>query len=203
MKDAAQKVEPEAQLPPSEEIEGGVKVEPKAEEGVAANQPAVSMEGIAAVNADTAVTVKAEQEDAKAEPADHGLPATGGAANVDSVLNESTGGPNEFDIDLDFGNDDMGNEAFLSGSAFQTVGTTGGAEKTIGAAAGRGAFDMELQKTEGEGITTDDIMGPGESSFDDLFMETENFGGDATEDLHQLEGDSLMNINELDDNWFT
>jgi hypothetical protein len=32
-------------------------------------------------------------------------------------------------------------------------------------------------------------------------MENENFG-EAAGDLHQLEGDSLMEINELDDSWF-
>jgi hypothetical protein len=45
-------------------------------------------------------------------------------------------------------------------------------------------------------------MAPGESSFDDLFMENENFGGEGLGDQNLL-GDDLMNINELDDNWFT
>ena len=73
--------------------------------------------------------------------------------------------------------------------------------------AGGGAFDMELQKTEGDdgnflqGNSGEDFMGPAESNFDDLFMDTDNFGENGG-DFNQLEGDSLMNVNELDDNWF-
>lgn len=131
------------------------------------------------------------------------FPGTNEDLTFDSVLNES-GNTNDFGLSLDFNDDDMGNQAFLSGSNF-----TGGADKsnTPQPPTGGGAFDMELQKTEGdegnflEQGNTEDFMGPAESNFDDLFLDTENFeenGGD----FNQLEGDSLMNVNELDDNWF-
>ncbi|KKK20758.1 hypothetical protein P175DRAFT_0491127 [Aspergillus ochraceoroseus IBT 24754] len=133
--------------------------------------------------------------------------------NFDSMLN--TQGANEFDLNLDFGdNTDTGNENFLSGSNFGNLGTGAGMEgenMAENAASGQNmqtggdAFDLELQKAEvfsanpdGQfGANMEDIM-PGESSFDDLFMENENMGGDGV-----LDGDGLMQINELDDNWFT
>lgn len=144
-------------------------------------------------------------------PTEQGMAGPEGI-NFDSVLND-TGGANSFDLNLDFGNDDMGNQAFLSGSTF-SAGLPGSEkpnttmpENSISTPTGGGAFDMELQKTDGDsnmfpeqGTGNDDIMAPGESSFDDLFMETDNFGEGG--DLNHLEGDSLMNISELDDNWF-
>ncbi|KAJ5633825.1 hypothetical protein N7528_001667 [Penicillium herquei] len=157
-----------------------------------------------------------EEPQAKADvPMEQSFPDANEGLNFDSVLNE--GGSGSFNLSLDFGDDDMGNQAFLSGSAFSNVpgdSKTSASQppenSTTTASAGGGAFDMELQKSEGgsnafpdQGNAMDDLMAPGESSFDDLFMENENLGGDSTEDLNQLEGDSLMNLNELEDNWFT
>ncbi|CEO58915.1 hypothetical protein PMG11_03609 [Penicillium brasilianum] len=155
-----------------------------------------------------------EKETAGLGPTDQTYPATTEGIQFDTVLDEG-GANNSFDLNYDFGNDDMGNQAFLSGTAFGS--TTTGTDKpgsslppTDNATAvptGGGAFDMELGKTEDAnpfpdpGTGMEDMMGPGESSFDDLFMENENFG-EAAGDLHQLEGDSLMEINELDDSWF-
>ncbi|KAJ5744628.1 hypothetical protein N7533_009498 [Penicillium manginii] len=153
----------------------------------------------------------------QAAPHHHtGASAEGGwtqEINFDSVLND-TGGANTFDLNLDFGNDDTGNQAFLSGTTFgsaekpnASMPVENSIENTIPTPAGGGAFDMELDRTDGDANLfteqggTDDMMGPGESSFDDLFMETENFGEGG--DLNHLEGDSLMNISELDDNWFS
>lgn len=185
MNDAGEKVELEAARPP-DRTKVGAQAEPEAaEEKAPVEQSAVPMKGISGAQADNAATVKEEQKNAGA------LPGSAGEINFDSVLNENTGGPNEFDLDLDFGNDDMGNEAFLSGSAFN--GSTG---KPIQ------ATEAEPNQSQ-EQNAAEDIMGPGESSFEDLFLGTEDFGDDATGDLNQLEGDSLMNINELDDNWFT
>ncbi|KAJ6013658.1 hypothetical protein N7540_008249 [Penicillium herquei] len=159
-----------------------------------------------------------EEPQAKADvPMEQSFPDAEGL-NFDSVLNEGGGGSGSFNLSLDFGDDDMGNQAFLSGSAFGSnapgdskTGTSQPPENsTTTAPAGGGAFDMELQKSEDgsnafpdQGNAMDDLMAPGESSFDDLFMENENIGGDGTGDLNQLEGDSLMNLNELEDNWFT
>lgn len=158
------------------------------------------------------VPVKVENEQATSVPADQGLAGTQ-EINFDSVLND-TGGANTFDLNLDFGNDDTGNQAFLSGTTFgsaekpnASMPVENSIENTIPTPAGGGAFDMELDRTDGDANLfteqggTDDMMGPGESSFDDLFMETENFGEGG--DLNHLEGDSLMNISELDDNWFS
>ncbi|KAJ5627913.1 hypothetical protein N7490_010141 [Penicillium lividum] len=156
-------------------------------------------------------TVK-EEKQASNGPGDQAFGQDADGINFDSVLNEN-GGSNSFQLSLDFGDDDMGNQAFLSGTGFgaapgETPGTsTSQLESSTMATAGGGAFDMELQKSEGEpqsfteGNAMDDMMGPGESNFDDLFMENENLEG--TGELNQLEGDSLMNLNELDDNWFS
>ncbi|KAF7594689.1 hypothetical protein BBP40_008582 [Aspergillus hancockii] len=152
--------------------------------------------------------------------------------NFDSVLND-TGGANDFDLNLDFGDDDLGNENFLSGSNIGATNTVGAAhqEKEVDQSgtttdlpgmdnhaasipAGGDIFDLELKRAEafsGQGETQDgqqsnnneDVMVPGESSFDDLFMDNENFGGGDVGDPSMLEGDSLMNINELDDSWFS
>jgi hypothetical protein len=158
---------------------------------------------------------KTEETETGGLSTDQKFPGTTEGIQFDTVLDEAGAG-NSFDLNYDFGNDDMGNQAFLSGTAFGN--TTTGPDKpgaslpptdnATAAPAGGGAFDLELGQTEGAnafpdaGTGMDDMMGPGESSFDDLFMENENFGETAG-DLHQLEGDSLMEINELDDSWFS
>lgn len=135
--------------------------------------------------------------------------------NFDSVLNDSAGGPNDFDLSLDFG-DDLGNQNFLG-----VGGGSGGEEQgkeprdmdvrgdsTTATGIGGDAFDMELQKkgetgaTEGLPEGNDEGAGEmmGQSSFDDLFMEHDSMEGNL------LEGDGLMNLkelDELDDSWFT
>ncbi|KAJ6109431.1 hypothetical protein N7486_001666 [Penicillium sp. IBT 16267x] len=194
-----------------------VKMEVGREPGLKAkaeNEPPVPTESIPGPQPSQDADVKEENQTSNNEPMEQGFGDAGGI-NFDSVLNEN-GGSNSFQLSLDFGDDDMGNQAFLSGTAFGTSapGETPGASQPENSAAmapaSGGAFDMELQKSEGEpqtfsdqGNAMDDLMGPGESSFDDLFMETENMGDDGTGDLNQLEGDSLMNLNELDDNWFS
>lgn len=151
-------------------------------------------------------------------------PALPGAAepteiNFEAVLNDTTGGANDFDLNLDFGDDDLGNQNFLGAS-----GSVGGGEGDPGrgpaeamatdvpglegsnTAIGGDVFDMELQRAS---ITDSGLQGqqagghgdegmPGQSSFDDLFMEN-----DSTGEGNLLEGDGLMNLSELDDSWFT
>lgn len=155
-------------------------------------------------------------------------------AKAEPETNDS-GGVNEFDLHLDFGDDEIGNQNFLSGSNFgaTATGDDGTPDLDHSAATGGGdVFDMELQKVDGSeteqqqqqqpqeqsqpqpqemaassqvdgpgGEMVEDVMGPGESSFDDLFLDSENFGGEGDQGL--LEGDGLMNMSELDDNWFT
>lgn len=143
----------------------------------------------------------------------------------DTGQNETAGGgTNDFDLHLDFGDDEIGNQNFLN------MNTGGGANETDefgnSITGGGDAFDLESEKagagTGGEqqqqqqqqqpqpqpqpqtgtdsqtGEQSEDIMAPGESSFDDLFMGSGEMG-----DKGLLEGDELMNIEELDDNWFT
>ncbi|KAK4910901.1 hypothetical protein LTR66_017400 [Elasticomyces elasticus] len=199
MSDVNEQVKLEDQPQPAEKVEIDLDlVAPKVEEAAPVSQP-------------TPAETKPELQEEKQQPIkqeggsalNQAFPGTNEDLTFDSVLNES-GNTNDFGLSLDFNDDDMGNQAFLSGSNF-----TGGADKsnTPQPPTGGGAFDMELQKTEGddgnflEQGNAEDFMGPAESNFDDLFLETDNFeenGGG----FNQLEGDSLMNVNELDDNWF-
>ncbi|EAW07643.1 uncharacterized protein ACLA_023570 [Aspergillus clavatus NRRL 1] len=172
--------------------------------------------------------VKVEKEDEPTPVPDQ--PMHGATdINFDSVLPDTGGGPNEFDLHLDFGDDDIGNQNFLSGSGLGSAGMGGEPSADQPGAldsafpeagddggnipSGGDAFDLEFQKADtfpGQGQpadgqtgnNADDVIGPGESSFDDLFMENENFGGDGLGGQNLL-GDELMNINELDDSWFS
>lgn len=174
--------------------------------------PAVSEEKAIAQPADekpsqvTHVDLTETKDEAEPEPTE---------INFDSVLNDT--GANEFDLHLDFGDDDIGNQNFLSGTNMVDSGLGSGAENAPGVennaantSIGGDAFDIELQKanasdsgipgqTDNQGANNqEDMMGPGQSSFDDLFMDHDSMG-----DPNFLEGDGLMNINELDDSWFT
>lgn len=214
MGEADQKGAVDTQPPASEKANldrEPAKIETKTEDE-AAGQPPEPVEKFPDPQTSENVPVKEEGDTGQ----DSVFPGTTDGLNFDSVLND-TGGSNSFNLSLDFGDDDMGNQAFLSGSAFGSAAppatektTSLPQESSAGAVpAGGSAFDMELQKTEGNSHASsgqntgiDDMMVPGESSFDDLFMETENLGENGSGDLNQLEGDSLMNISELDDNWF-
>ncbi|KAL2828441.1 hypothetical protein BDW59DRAFT_143119 [Aspergillus cavernicola] len=135
--------------------------------------------------------------------------------NFDSLLNNQ--GTNEFDLNIDFDDDNNGgHENFFSDANFSdpntgtglNIGNTESGHDDTGLATGGDAFDLELQKFSGDpndqfGNNTEDIMGPGESSFDDLFMESENIGGNENGDQDLLGGDGMMQLNELDDSWFT
>ncbi|RJE18839.1 hypothetical protein PHISCL_08821 [Aspergillus sclerotialis] len=178
-------------------------------------KPAVSEEKTIAQPADekpsqvTHVDLTETKDEAEPEPTE---------INFDSVLND-TGGANEFDLHLDFGDDDIGNQNFLSGTNMVDSGIGSGADNapgvennTANTSIGGDAFDIELQKanapdpsSQGQGQADnqgsnnqEDMMAPGQSSFDDLFMDHDSMG-----DPNFLEGDGLMNINELDDSWFT
>lgn len=181
----------------------------------------------------TEAPIKAEKPEEPKPAAPDQNPAGPTDINFDSVLDDRGAGANEFDLNLDFGDDDLGNENFLAGSNMDNTnagGTDQGKDNSFpgnaaidlpgtenqnaNLPAGGDAFDLELQRAEALsgangaqdgmfGGNTDDMMVPGESSFDDLFMESENFGGEGGEDPGLLEGDGLMNLNEIDDNWFT
>jgi hypothetical protein len=213
-----QKVEEVSETKP---LESQLDEEPTtAQEPPAGDKPSQETEGKA---------VKVEKEEGQSSAPDQSAPGTT-EINFDSMLND-TGGPNEFDLHLDFGDDDIGNQNFLSGSSLGNTGIGGdiGQETDQSGAmasmfskegdnldsgpTGGDAFDSEFQRTDGftgqdqqaggqMSNNADDVMAPGESSFDDLFMENENFGGEGLGEENLL-GDDMMNINELDDNWFT
>ncbi|PWY77363.1 hypothetical protein BO70DRAFT_363302 [Aspergillus heteromorphus CBS 117.55] len=117
------------------------------------------------------------------------------------------------------GNDDnTGHDGANNQPSNATTALPGTENPTASAPMGGDAFDLELQKAEafsaqpgnaGEqsfdghgGGNMEDVMAPGESSFDDLFMENDNFGGGGG-DASLLDGDGLVNITDLDDSWFT
>lgn len=205
-------IQPQSQPEPVEKAPSPEKVDLKKEEP-SATEPQAGTTTDPQPSEEAPVKEEVENDPGVASLADQGLTGAEGI-NFDSVLNDSGGG-NSFDLNLDFGNDDMGNQAFLSGSTFggplpdtEKPNASNPAETSIPTPSGGGAFDMELQKSDTgtnmfpeQGTGGDEMMGPGESNFDDLFMETENFGESG--DLNHLEGDSLMNISELDDNWFS
>lgn len=165
-------------------------------------------------------TAPAPQERQHQQHAGTNVPGAAEPSGIDfdSVLNDSAGGANDFDLDLDFGGDvGLGNQNFLgvgSGEGKeQEQGKDAGEAMTTDAAGMEGnaasiggdAFDMELQKAGAadprmqgqQGGNNAEEMVPGPSSFDDLFMEHDSMG-----EGNLLEGDGPMNLNELDDSWF-
>ncbi|EPS25809.1 hypothetical protein PDE_00745 [Penicillium oxalicum 114-2] len=216
MSEIAQKSEASPEIQRHEPVDSPtkpLKVESTADENPPATltTPAVA----ASHNESDEQKMKTEEKDPEPEPTtDQTFLGSGEGMKFD-VLNEG-GAHNSFDLNYDFGNDDTGNQAFLSGTSFGNP--TPSADKggpgvssnhNPAAPTGGGAFDMELGKTDGNlnSFTDptngmDDMIGPGESSFDDLFMENDNMGGGGG-DLQQLEGNSLMGINEMDDSWFS
>jgi hypothetical protein len=146
-----------------------------------------------------------------------GLPETGRES-----LNFN--GPNDFDLSLDFGNDDIENQNFLAGTNFLDSSTaaatiTGDGMENQGSISSllRGLesyathptddqFNFDFNRLSADASrqqpindqrnnSQDDMALHGESSFDDLFMEKDNFGGDGEDSLL---GDSM----DLGDSWF-
>lgn len=236
MGDSDIKQESETQAQPEPPTGTSQSASKPAEEAVAANPIQVNGESTAPQQ-----EVKAEQVDDMSNPANQ-PPSGSGELNFNPASNDA-GAPNEFDLNLDFGDDNIGNENFLSGSNFGNIDHSGHNEQEksndtptntasnahgdmgqdTNVQAGGDAFDLELQRAgvftgqQPEGQSTndnsnnnngnngnnEDAMALGQSSFDELFMESENFGGEGMGDPSLLEGDGLMNINELDDSWFT
>ncbi|PYH99327.1 hypothetical protein BO71DRAFT_394396 [Aspergillus ellipticus CBS 707.79] len=228
--------EQETTLQPSEEPVADPSPDQVKSESVAEVLPPKPPKDANADQRDLPVKEEKKEEGAAAVASTQPLSAPGDF-NFDSMLND-TAGANDFDLNLDFGDDDVGNDGFLSGSnlvnasASENISNegannqssnpppdfntnaptdlTGMDNNAASAPMGGDAFDLELQKAEafstqagnaGEqsfdgqgGGNMEDVMAPGESRFDDLFMENDGFGGD---------GDGLVNLNDLDDSWFT
>jgi hypothetical protein len=132
-------------------------------------------------------------------------------------------GPNDFDLNLDFGNDDIGNQNFLAGTNFmessaanissdgpENPGSISSLLPGLESYATNNTddhFNFDFNKLSGESEqqlagdqknnSLDDMALHGESSFDDLFMEKDNFGADGDDDLL---GDN-MDFGEIDGSW--
>ncbi|KAL4888713.1 hypothetical protein BDV59DRAFT_205834 [Aspergillus ambiguus] len=223
------KQEPESQPHPEQPADMSPAMAMPAEQAANTNPPQTNGDS---VQKSSDQEVKPEQVDDTSILANQSLP-TASDLNFNTAPNNPEG-PNDFDLNLDFGDDNIGNENFLSGSNFGSLhegghnepdktnippantspNTQGDAGQNTNIQTGGDAFDLELQKA---GVFTEqqpeaqtnntgnneDTMALGQSSFDELFMESENFGGEGMGDPNLLEGDGLMNINELDDSWFT
>jgi hypothetical protein len=173
-----------------------------------------------------------QQQGEDTKTGDQTLPqTTGEELSFDSLLPVGGDGANDFDLNLNFANDEIGNQNFLAGTNFLDSGAGGlnadgsnhdqvrdqqgsissllpGLESYAATNTGDD-FNLELgrlnhdagQQSDGQKNTAqDDILGPGESSFDDLFVGKDNFGGEGDENL--FGDDGLMDIGELDDSWF-
>ncbi|KAL1998278.1 hypothetical protein VTN02DRAFT_6489 [Thermoascus thermophilus] len=197
-------------------------------------------------------TVKNEESENQHKAAAGNQPFSGAGEemNFDSMLPDTSGGANAFELNLDFGNDEIGNQNFLSGANFLDSGNSGtneqgkdqggsissllpGLESYAANAAGDD-FNVELQQVGNDTSQQqqqqqqqpqpqqaqqqqqqqqpqqseapkdkgqEEIIAPGESSFDDLFMEGDNFGGEGEDSM--LGGDGLMDIGDIDDAWFS
>ncbi|KAF7718912.1 Uncharacterized protein PECH_006650 [Penicillium ucsense] len=200
---------------PDKPREEAVKVEPTTDESTIA-VPTAPVVASSHDKTDEHKTDAEEKEPGTESATNQTMPGSGEGMKYDTGL-DGAGAHNSFDLNCDFGNDDSGNQAFLSGTSFgnPTASNDKGGQATASAkpqaapTAGGDAFDMELGKTDSHLNSfadhtngMDDMMGPGESSFDDLFMEADNMGGTGG-DLQQLEGNNLMEMNELDDSWFS
>ncbi|KUL86917.1 hypothetical protein ZTR_05334 [Talaromyces verruculosus] len=137
----------------------------------------------------------------------------GDEMNFDQML-ATTGQPsNDFDLNFNFTNDEIGDQNFLAGADFGNANATMGGDTNNDNGANAissllpglesyasnnagDSFNFDLPKLGGNG-GHDDLMAPGESSFDDLFLEKNDLEGND----NLLAGDELMSLGELDDSW--
>lgn len=246
-KKTAPKIEPASTLPPAQDVTMSEApptttiAEPSQEIVKEPDQPEppVKMEASPAVP-EAVPAVKAEQdekpiatetantikEENTTKGGEQAPPATtGDELNFDSMLATDGTNTNEFDLNFNFGNDEIGNQNFLDGTNFLASGDSmaegtnndqdpnsissllPGLESYAADNNAGGDFNLELQKLSDPSdnqvgmdgnMGQDDIMAPGESSFDDLFLEKDNLDGED----NLLGGDGLMGLGELDDNWF-
>ncbi|OKL55862.1 hypothetical protein UA08_08888 [Talaromyces atroroseus] len=150
---------------------------------------------------------------------------TGDEMNFDSMLATTGETTNEFDMNFNFTNDEIGNQNFLAGSDFINANPAMAGDANADNGAGSISsllpglesyatdsnagdnFNFDLPKLEdqslgGQGLDQsnagqDNLMALGESSFDDLFMEKDN----NLEGENSLLGGDLMDLGELDDSW--
>lgn len=174
------------------------------------------------VSATTTEPVGASKAEENPDKISQSLPASmGDEMNFDSMLATTGEASNEFDLNFNFTNDEIGDQNFLAGADFGNSSSTMAGETLNDNGAGsissllpglesyatdnnagdNFSFDLPKlgdQSMGGQGNSgQDDLMGPGESSFDDLFLEKDNLEGDDS----LLGGGDLMDLGELDDSW--
>lgn len=169
--------------------------------------------------------VDALKADETAGKGDQGLSlTTGDEMNFDSMLATTGETTNDFDLNFNFTNDEIGDQNFLAGTDFGNTNAAMAGETnndngvgsissllpglesyaTDNNAGDNFNFDLPKfgdQSLGGAGLDQgqagqDDLMAPGESSFDDLFMEKDNLEGE-----NSLLGGDLMDLGDLDDSW--
>lgn len=144
--------------------------------------------------------------------ADPQLSGDSGGMNLDSMFPAGSGEGN-LDMAMEFTSDEAGDQNFLAGNSLFGMGDNQnknqdsmssllpGLENYANAS---GELNMNPQigndSAQISPVRKDSVSNvpPGESNFDDLFMDAGNFGGGG-EDL--LNEDALVEIGDLDDSW--
>lgn len=198
-----------------EPTEKPIKTEPATmpDSGMLSDQPITSIESVTTTTTEPIAAVKVD------ETADKGfqqLPVSmGDEMNFDQMLGTTGQAPNDFDLNFNFTNDEIGDQNFLAGADFGNANATMGGDTNNDNGANAissllpglesyasnnagDSFNFDLPKLGGNGAH-DDLMAPGESSFDDLFLEKNDLEGDN----NLLAGDELMSLGELDDSWLS
>jgi hypothetical protein len=208
----------------AEQPEPAIKTEPITAPGPfqLGEKTEASMDNAAAIESIGTANVNVKMDET-ADKGDQSLSlTTGDEMNFDSMLATTGETTNDFDLNFNFTNDEIGNQNFLAGADFinanpaEAANDNGAASissllpglesyATDNNAGDNFNFDLPKlgdQPLGGQGLdqsTTgqDDLMTLGESSFDDLFMEKDNnFEGEDS-----LLGGDLMDLGELDDSW--
>lgn len=200
----------------TEPIENPIKTEPAAipDSGIFNEQAIASTEPVTATT--TAEPIAALKMDEAADKNIQQLPVSmGDEMNFDQMLATTSQAPNDFDLSFNFTNDEIGDQNFLAGADFGNANSALGGDanndndanaissllpglESYASNNGGDSFNFDLPKLGEHGNGGhDDLMAPGESSFDDLFLEKNDLEGDDA----LLAGGELMDLGELDDSW--
>jgi hypothetical protein len=207
VKETAEKPEP---------TEKPIKTEPTImpDSGMFSDQPIPSIEPV--TTATTTEPIASLKMDETADKGIQQLPVSlGDEMNFDQMLATTGQAPNDFDLNFNFTNDEIGDQNFLAGADFGNTNTTMGGDthndnganaissllpglESYASNNAGDSFSFDLPKLGDHGNGShDDLMAPGESSFDDLFLEKNDLEGDDS----LLAGGDLMDLGELDDSW--
>lgn len=215
---------PEASVPTVDEpiqktVENAEPVEKpiKTESATMSDSGAFNEQTIASTEPATTTTTTTQPiADVKVDEMTDKVPVSiGDEMNFDQMLATTGQAPNDFDLNFNFTNDEIGDQNFLAGADFGNANTTLGGDTNNDNGANAissllpglesyasnnagDSFNFDLPKLGDHGNGGhDDLMEPGESSFDDLFLEKNDLEGDE----NLLAGGELMDLGELDDSW--